>query len=59
MEREKRKVAAVSRFDSAMFPDSSRGTKGETIERKRDGLLLGVSRQKEIEREEEGNGGQD
>ena len=29
VEREKRKVAAVSRFDSAMFPDSSRGTKGE------------------------------
>ena len=34
VEREKRKVAAVSRFDSAMFPDSSRGTKGEAGERR-------------------------
>ena len=36
VEREKRKVAAVSRFDSAMFPDSSRGTKGEAGERETD-----------------------
>ena len=53
VEREKRKVAAVSRFDSAMFPDSSRGTKGETGE----GERRTTTRSESAERDrEEGNG---
>ena len=55
VEREKRKVAAVSRFDSAMFPDSSRGTKGETGERERERRTTTRSESAERDREE-GNG---
>ena len=57
VEREKRKVAAVSRFDSAMFPDSSRGTKGERDWRARERRTTTRSESAERDRRrEEGNG---